>query len=65
MGPLLSIRNLRTYIQMPGVHLPVKAVDGVDLDIQPNQILCLIGESGCGKTMLALSIGRLLPPRDA
>ncbi len=60
MTPLLSIRNLRTHIfdEEP----PVKAVDGVDLDIGPGEILALVGESGCGKTMLALSIGRLLPP---
>ena len=46
---------------------PVKAVDGVDLEIHPQETLALVGESGCGKTMLALSIGSsrtrgLLPP---
>ncbi len=60
MTPLLSIRNLRTYIH--DGQPPVKAVDGVDLDLKEAQLLSLVGESGCGKTMLALSIGRLLPP---
>ena len=59
-SPLLSIRNLRTHIfdEAP----PAKAVDGAALDIGRGEILALVGESGCGKTMLALSIGRLLPP---
>ncbi len=73
MTPLLSIQGLRTYIY-PSPHPlpsgerervrghPVKAVDGVDLEIRPKETLALVGESGCGKTMLALSIGRLLPP---
>ena len=62
--PLLSIRDLHTLIDAPSrLEPPVRAVDGVDLDIGPRETLCLVGESGCGKTMLALSIGRLLPPR--
>lgn len=40
---------------------PVRAVDEVDLTIPENEILGLVGESGCGKTVLALSIVRLLP----
>jgi len=40
---------------------PVRAVDEVDLTIRENEILGLVGESGCGKTVLALSIVRLLP----
>lgn len=39
----------------------VRAVDGVDLTIRENEILGLVGETGCGKTVLALSIVRLLP----
>ncbi len=61
--PLLSIRNLQTFIDASSrLEPPVRAVDGVDLEMGPKEILCLVGESGCGKTMLALSIGRLLPP---
>lgn len=60
MDPLLSVRQLHTVVL--DREPPVKAVDGVDLDLAPGRMLALVGESGCGKTMLALSIGRLLPP---
>ncbi len=59
MTPLLSIEELHTTITMAGP--PVKAVAGVDLELLKGEILALVGESGCGKTMLALSIGQLLP----
>ena len=59
METLLSIQNLHTTI-VDGPQ-PIRAVDGVNLEIGRGEILCLVGESGCGKTMLALSIGRLLP----
>ena len=62
MGSLLSIQGLKSVIDLEGGP-PVRAVDGVDLYLQPRELLALVGESGCGKTMLALSIGRLLPPR--
>lgn len=55
---LLSIRNLKSYfVTRDGV---VKAVNQVSLDIFENETLGLVGESGCGKTVLALSILRLL-----
>jgi len=51
---LLSVRGLRTYFfQDEGT---VKAVDGVDLDVSPGQVLCVVGESGCGKSVTARSI---------
>ena len=57
--PLLQVRDLRTYFYTEdGV---VKAVDGVAYDVQPGEILGLVGESGCGKTVSALSILRLIP----
>lgn len=55
---LLSIRSLKSYfVTRDGI---VKAVNQVSLDIFENETLGLVGESGCGKTVLALSILRLL-----
>src|SRR5512143_3001294 len=61
-SPLLRIENLTTrFDTLDGV---VTAVDGVDFDVYPGETLGLVGESGCGKTVTALSILRLLrcPP---
>jgi ABC-type dipeptide/oligopeptide/nickel transport system ATPase component len=59
MTPLLEIRGLRThFFTESGV---AKAVDGVDLDIMPGEVLGLVGESGSGKSVTALSILRLIP----
>ncbi|MFD7867039.1 ABC transporter ATP-binding protein [Streptomyces sp. NPDC057682] len=59
---LLSARDLR--VTFPGRHGadPARAVDGVDLDIAPGEIVALVGESGCGKTTLARSLLGLVPP---
>src|SRR6185503_82891 len=57
-APLLQIRGLRThFFTQSGV---AKAVDGVDLDIMPGEVLGLVGESGSGKSVTALSILRLI-----
>lgn len=57
--PLLEVRNLRTYFFTDeGV---VKAVDGVDFDINEGEIFGLVGESGCGKSVTALSLLRVVP----
>ena len=56
---LLSVRGLKTYFfTRRGV---VKAVDGVDLSLEEGKTLGLVGESGCGKSVTALSILRLVP----
>ncbi len=57
--PLLQIRGLRTYFHTEaGI---AKAVDGVDLDIYPGEVVGLVGESGSGKSVTALSVLRLIP----
>src|SRR5438132_14270434 len=60
---LLEIDELRThFFTHDGV---VRAVDGVTLHIQPGETLGLVGESGCGKSVTAHSILRLLPPKSS
>jgi peptide/nickel transport system ATP-binding protein/oligopeptide transport system ATP-binding protein len=56
---LLSIRSLRTYFFTRKAL--IKAVDGVTFDLLPRETLGIVGESGCGKTITALSILRLFP----
>jgi oligopeptide/dipeptide ABC transporter ATP-binding protein len=58
-GTILEMKGLKTqFFTEDGV---VKAVDGVDLTIRRGEVLGLVGESGCGKTMTSLSILRLIP----
>ena len=57
---LLEIRNLRTSFF---THLgEVKAVDGVSFQVGEGEAVALVGESGCGKSVTALSIMGLVPP---
>ncbi len=58
--PLLRIQNLKTYFYTEDGT--VKAVDGVDLEVYPGEVLGLVGESGCGKSVTSLSIMRLIAP---
>ncbi|HZM21249.1 MAG TPA: ABC transporter ATP-binding protein, partial [Anaerolineales bacterium] len=56
--PLLEVRNLKTYFYTEdGV---VKAVDGVDIEVYPGEVLGIVGESGCGKSVTSLSVMRLI-----
>ncbi|MDQ3187101.1 MAG: ABC transporter ATP-binding protein [Pseudomonadota bacterium] len=59
MRPLLQIDNLETILHTGAA--PVWAVDGLTLQILEGETFALLGESGCGKSMTALSIMRLLP----
>lgn len=59
MSTLLEIQDLRThFFTSSGI---VKAVDGVSFDLQEGESLAIVGESGCGKSITALSILRLIP----
>ncbi|EDP65199.1 peptide ABC transporter ATP-binding protein [alpha proteobacterium BAL199] len=56
---ILSVRDLQTrFFTRDGV---VRAVDGVSFDVRRGETLCIVGESGCGKSVTALSAMRLLP----
>ena len=56
---LLAVENLRThFFTYAGT---VKAVDGITFDVEEGETVALVGESGCGKSMTALSILRLVP----
>ena len=56
--PLLTVRDLHT--QFPQEEGTVKAVDGVSFDLYPGRTLGIVGESGCGKSMTARSILRII-----
>ena len=59
MASLLEVKDLRTYFYTyEGV---VKAVDGVSYELEEGETLGLVGESGCGKSVSALSVMRLIP----
>jgi len=63
VAPLLSVESLRTqFATSAGV---VRAVDGLSFAIDRGEVLGLVGESGCGKSVTSLSIMRLVPPPGA
>ena len=56
--PLLEVKGLKTYFYTEdGI---VRAVDGVSFEVYPGEVLGLVGESGCGKSVTSLSIMRLI-----
>ena len=63
MKPLLQIQNLRTSFNTDGGK--VRAVNDVTIDIREGEVVGLVGESGCGKTAVSLSILQLLPTPPA
>ena len=59
-GTLLEVKGLKTYFFLDqGL---VKAVDGVDFDIARGETMCVVGESGCGKSITARSIMQIVDP---
>ena len=63
MAALLEINNLKLDFGL-GAEA-ARAVDGVSLTIGAGETLCLVGESGCGKSVTAQSIARLVPSPPA
>ncbi|MEI6125417.1 MAG: ABC transporter ATP-binding protein, partial [Pseudomonadota bacterium] len=61
-NPLLEVQNLQTHLLLAGGT--AKVVDGISFSVEAGETLALVGESGCGKTMTAYSIMRLIasPP---
>ncbi len=60
---LLEIKNLQLEFGTPAE--PLRVVDGVSLSIDAGETVCLVGESGCGKSVTALSVARLVPAPPA
>src|SRR5258708_1058859 len=60
--PILEIKNLKTYFYLE--RSTVRALDGVDLTLPRKSTLGLVGESGCGKRVMSMSVMRLIqsPP---
>src|ERR1051325_4071225 len=58
---LLEVRNLRVHFALEGAAAELRAVDGVSFTLEAGRTLGLVGESGCGKSVTALSIMGLVP----
>ena len=61
MSPLLEVRDLE--VEVPTAAGTVKAVRGVSFSVEKGEIVCVVGESGCGKSLTSLALMGLLPRR--
>src|ERR1700704_2612759 len=61
MSVLLDVKNLR--VDLPTDNGMLHAVRGIDFQVGRGEMLCLVGESGCGKSMTSLALMGLLPRR--
>ncbi len=59
MDNLLEVKNLKTYFYTEDGVVP--AVDGVSFEVKPGEIIGIVGESGCGKSVTSMSVLRLIP----
>ena len=57
---LLEVKNLKTHFPLPGGKV-AQAVDGVSFSVNPGETVCIVGESGCGKSVTSFSLMQLLP----
>lgn len=63
MEPILQVKGLKTKLKL-GKHA-YSVVDGLDFNLYPGKTLACVGESGCGKSLMALSLMRILPTPPA
>lgn len=61
METVLEVKNLR--VELPTANGPLKAVRGIDLEVKKGELLCIVGESGCGKSMTSMALMGLLPKK--
>ena len=61
MSVLLDVKNLR--VSLPTANGELNAVRGMDLSVNKGEMLCIVGESGCGKSMTSMALMGLLPKR--
>ena len=57
---MLKVKNLRTHFPLPNGQT-ARAVDGVSFHVDPGETVCIVGESGCGKSVTSFSLMQLLP----